>query len=169
MNTEVIYSLISAIFGAIIGSLVTSFFASKEQRRQNQVETTLNLFERFQSSDMLLSRINAEEIFSKNLQLEQPLSYAQLKEKLDVSDWQHISKVLHFYEQFSSLHQTKYLDNVLAASLIGTHFVSWYNRHLRIMERISQSRDAREFRWSQHIAHLVEWLKPNEHFTNTTK
>ena len=70
--------LLTALFGALIGSLVTSFFAEKRQNQQNKIVTeqqqkqnriamTLKLYEQYESPEMALSRTKVTSLLKKSL------------------------------------------------------------------------------------------------------
>ena len=94
--------LISALLGALVGSIVsvlmTSYYARKEKIRQNQVQTALNLYWQLHSDNMLMSRSKAETFLEDNRKLKKPRTISQLYTELEQSDYHHISNVLALQE-----------------------------------------------------------------------
>lgn len=151
--------ILSAIVGALIGSIASAIFALYygvwEQKRRRKLETTISLYEEFHSKYMLHCRIKASRILKENLSND-CMSYNQLYENLSVEEWLPVSSFLHFFEKLSTYYEKGYLDNELTEAFFSTYFTDYYDSFL--MENNKVSREREKGHIISSIDKLGKWL-----------
>lgn len=154
---ELIAALIGAIVGSFASALLTSFYMRQEQRKQIQIQTTMNLYNEFQSKNMLASRIKADKLLDENRSSERPLSFMGLHKELDEENWHHLTLIVHFWEKFSVLYQSNYLDNKLARTFLGRYFDYYFSRYFKALGRESLEKDeSLQSGWAIPINNVAE-------------
>ncbi|MCU0492899.1 MAG: hypothetical protein MUD01_15010 [Chloroflexaceae bacterium] len=156
---EFLSGLIGAIVGAVFGALATSYFTGREQQRQNQILTTLRLYEQYEMTDMLQSRIKATALFKQALESKSPLSIRELMATTSPEEWQHMSRLLHFFEQVAVLFEADYLDKKLFQVTLAVPFREYYKKYIQPLDRIAIQREEQDFRWTQPVRRLAEKLE----------
>ncbi|KOP23045.1 hypothetical protein AMR41_28305 [Hapalosiphon sp. MRB220] len=148
--------LLTGLVGVLLGAFLTAFFTRRESKRQAKINTTLKMYERFQS--ILSSRIIADQLLDKNFALEHPLTYQQLKTSLSLEDWQHISTTRHFFNELGLLYKTGYLDTRLARVLFAPTFKYWYEKYFLPLEVNPVIKDAEPIKWIVSPNEIASWL-----------
>jgi hypothetical protein len=155
---EILSALVGAIIGALLTALLANHFSQRERKIQTQIQTTLSLYQQYQSTEMLTSRIKADDTLSRQkLDTKISLSLEELHGKLEQEDWFHISRVLHFFEYVSILHKEKYLDEHLMKSTLGDYFDYWYGHYFRTLRHASLRKGAHD-EWDKHFEYLTTVL-----------
>jgi hypothetical protein len=164
--------LLSAVIGALIGSISSAIFSLYyglwNQKRRRKLETTVTLYQEYQTHSMLSCRIKTSKLLRQSL-IDFNLSYVELYHRLSTDDWLAISTSLHFRERLAVYHKVEYLDNKLAKALFSDSFSSDYDGFLKVLNRISiQKGHIDEFVLSTE--ELAEWLynpqRKNSSLTN---
>lgn len=129
MDTHYLAS-IAALLGVFIGWLLRAW----TERKQQEQERVLRLFETFYSPEMVASRIRADKYLKRNE--EKRRSLTQLGDELPIDEWQDISKVRHFFAHLETLRTHGKLDHDLTCSLFTPHIEFWFdpNRHFAQFE-----------------------------------
>jgi hypothetical protein len=134
-------NLLSALIGLIGGLLGVAIGAYLQQRvtdAQLNRQTTLQLYERLDDSEIRESRIRADALLATNAALARPLSLSQLYATLPRDEWQHIARTRHFLDQIGLLHRTGYLDNALAGPLFTCFIDYWIDRYFGPLEAMDR-------------------------------
>jgi hypothetical protein len=134
-------NLLSALIGLIGGLLGVAIGAYLQQRvtdAQLNRQTTLQLYERLDDSDIRESRIRADALLAANAAASPPLSLSQLYATLPRDDWQHIARTRHYLDQIGLLHRTGYLDMTLAGPLFGCFIDYWIDRYFGPLEALDR-------------------------------
>lgn len=145
---KVLVTLLSTLFGGTAGFIVSRLNQGHAARRT----TTLALYEKFYSNDLLAKRMKASRLIKRDKR-----NLDALAEDGLISDYfDALNTVLHFFHQAESLRQEDALDNDLARSLLGRFIRFWY-RHA--YAQLAAGLDARSERWDL----LQRFHAANEH------
>ena len=162
-------NLLSALIGLIGGLLGVAIGAYLQQRvtdAQLNRQTTLQLYERLDDSDIRESRIRADALLATNAALSRPLSLSQLCATLPRDDWQHIARTRHYLDQIGLLHRTGYLDRALAGPLFGCFIDYWIDRYFGPLEALngesSEKSTASQHQWRVTGAELKQFFSRTE-------
>lgn len=131
---ELISALIGGVIGSISSAVLTYVFTNIQQQHYARVQTTIQMYEKYQSSEMLLARIKAERVLYENCRRSQPLSYTEIYHETYANhdtNWIYVSQIVHYFEQVAILHQEKFLDERLFRSSIAPYFRFWYNKYFK--------------------------------------
>lgn len=147
--------LLGVILGAVLGGILTYIFSTRERSNQNQIETTLKLYERYETPEMQSSRALAIHLLGENLRIEKPKTFRQLKESAGQASWYHLMKVCQFFEQVSVLQKAHFLDDKLLKATLANTFTNWFVGYLNPMFELSEKTGEKQFRWAQPIKDLA--------------
>lgn len=162
--SELWAALLGAVIGSLLTALLTTLFNQREQRRQNQIKTTLDLYTEFQNAEMIDSRYKGDTLLKENVSREHSFSFIELSQQLNEEQWNHVSRIIYFFEKLGVLHQLKYLDNELAQQMFKGYFFYYYNRYLNKLGILSEQRDdSTRVGWFQPIKYLATKLPMPEH------
>lgn len=167
--------LLTALFGAVIGSLVTSFFADKRQRQQNKIATEqqqkqnritmmLQIYEQYESPAIALSRTKVISLLKKSFSQSPPLSYEQIRSMSLDSGSEDLHQFLHFFERVAILFDEGYLDRNLFKSTLATPFYSYYVNYIVKLIELSKEREEPKRHWMQPIENLALHIEAFEDF-----
>lgn len=145
---------VTGLIGVFVGAFLSAFFTRQESKRQTRINTTLKMYERFQS--ILSSRLIADQLLEKNLAAPHPLTYTELKRSLSPENWQHVSRTRSLYNELGLLYRAGYLDVKLAKLLFAPTFQYWYDSHLLKME--ANSKDTDTVKWIVAPDEIATWL-----------
>lgn len=159
ISPEFINSIAAVIIGALVSVVISTLFARREQMRKIQIETTLRLFEQYQSNEMVTSRNKANKLLSENKKQPRPLSYGELYDRLPSEEYDHIARILQFFTQVAVLHRAKYLDHKLVHASLGRYFEFWYGQHFELLWRISKEKGEPAREWVEPMAYLAKEMK----------
>jgi hypothetical protein len=161
-------NLVSAMIG-LVGGLVGVYIGALLQHRANHAcmcrDTTLQLYDRFDDSDLVESRIHADRILAANASAPQPQCYSELYASLSRDEWQHISRTRHFLDQVGLLHRIGYLDKAIAGPLFGGYVNYWVDRYFASLEgwerEYAAKTGARPHQWHVTSAELKKLFSNN--------
>ncbi|CAG1010409.1 hypothetical protein ANRL4_04186 [Anaerolineae bacterium] len=143
------------IAGAFAGAWLANRYERRGQREQEKRDSTIKLYEEFQSPDTLQARIVARSVFTENLKKDCPLTINEMRENLDPVQWHAVSVVITFFERLGVLLKNDYLDQKLTKSLFAYDFSWWYGSYI---ERFVKEDDKIEAAWGQYIEYASRWL-----------
>jgi hypothetical protein len=165
MDSNLLSALIGLI-GGLLGVAVGAYLQQRVTDAQLNRQTTLQLYERLDDSDILESRIRADSLLAANAAATPPLSLSQLYATLPRDDWQHIARTRHFLDQIGLLHRTGYLDTALAAPLFGSFIDYWIDRYFGPLEALDrdvlQKSGPRPHQWRVTGAELKQFFSKTD-------
>lgn len=109
--------ILAALLGTIIGGLI-SWFANVSQ---NKASVTFNFQREFDSADMHLSRIRADQLIKRN----PDLMLNEITEKYPEESF-HIWQVIKFYRRLWVAIKYRQVKTQLIPDLFGEIFTGWY-------------------------------------------
>lgn len=155
MDPNLISALIGLV-GGLIGVVIGAYCQRRVTHSQLCRETTLHLYDRLDDSDILESRIRADQLLSTNAALDQPQTLVELYGSLPREDWRHISRTRHFLEQIGLLRRIGYLDEKLAVPLFSNFVNYWIDRHFGPLEDLEMKRrtgsEERPCQWRMSVS-----------------
>lgn len=157
---ELISALIGGVIGSISSAVLTYVFTNIQQQHHARVQTTIQMYEKYQNPEMLSARIKAERIFCKNRRQTQLLSYTEIYHETYANhdeNWIYVSQIVHYFEQVAILHQEKFLDERLFRSSIAKDFRFWYNEYFKQVHDISIKKNE-DVDWCSGMLYLLEHL-----------
>ena len=138
MDSNLLSALIG-FFGGLAGVGIGAYLQRRVTHAQMCRETTLQLYDRLDDSDILDSRIRADGILSANAALPEPKSLSQLYATLPRDEWQHISRTRHFIDQIGLLQRIGYLDGTIAVPLFASFVQYWVDRYFSPLEELDRT------------------------------
>ncbi|MBW4444766.1 MAG: hypothetical protein KME10_26950 [Plectolyngbya sp. WJT66-NPBG17] len=157
---ELISALVGGIIGSISSAVLTYVFTNIQQQHHARVQTTIQMYEKYQSSEMLLARIKAERVLYENRQQLKPLSYTEIYHETYANhdeNWLYVSRIVHYFEQIAILHQEKFLEERLFRSSIAPYLRFWYNEYFGIVYDTS-IKNKEDTDWCSGMLYLLEYL-----------
>jgi hypothetical protein len=157
---EFISALIGGVIGSISSAVLTYVFTNIQQQHHARVQTTIQMYEKYQSSEMLLARIKAERVLYKNRQEPNPLSYTEIYHETYTNhdeNWIYVSQIVHYFEQVAILHREKFLDERLFRSSIAPYLQFWYKEYFELVHDTSIKKKE-DTDWCSGILYLLEHL-----------
>lgn len=119
------WSIVLSLLSAFVGASLNNLYNRLHVRKQNRLQTTLRVFEEFNSKEMFESRQQAYDLLKKNLSCEYPLPLNDLSSKFDSREINHVFRVLYFFEKLVVLDRYRQLESSLAWRLFDIVYSYW--------------------------------------------
>jgi len=140
------------ILGAVIGVVLSAHYAQRAESQRTRIVTTLDLYQNFQSDQMLRCRIRGSRVLMENEAAEEPSSFCELNREIDAESRYQVSRLIHFFEMLGALGNLRYLDRNLVRELFQEYFEFYYAPILLPLAARSEQRDPpREREWVSPI------------------
>src|SRR2546423_5766853 len=109
-----LWTLVLSLMSAFIGASLNNFYNRLHVTRQNRIQTTLRLFDEFNSKEMFESRQLAYNFLKRNLSSEHPLSLDEISTNIQTQDLNHVYRIFYFFDKLVLLDRYNQLEPSLA-------------------------------------------------------
>lgn len=130
MNSDLSVALIGAVVGgaiALAGALVAIVEARSRAQTERRTSLTLSMFERYNDPVHLNSRIAADRCLKARPTVDgspEPMQDT-CSALVSSGDWEHVSRVRHFWSQLATLVKAGLVDTGLVRSLLRADIRYW--------------------------------------------
>lgn len=168
-------SLISAIFGALLNNYFSGkrqdqqnllanrrlqeqiTVANNQQKRQNKINMTIQLYEQYEASEAARARTEIIKLFERYKQSERPLNYRTIMKY--ESEFQSLHQYLHFFERVSILHKIGYLDENLFNITLAPPFHAFYSMYISQLIKDTENDGEGGVHWMKNIEDLASLVE----------
>jgi hypothetical protein len=129
-RTELIFTFISNLFGTTLGALFAFLIALRQLKyqsdldaKQQQIDTTFDLYQEFATNEMAESRSQVDRIFTYYKEASKINDFYDF---LNEAEKKYIRNILYFYRRLQLEIDYKRVDTSAVLDLFGSEFIWWY-------------------------------------------